>query len=105
MVEFQHFNVFIAHFEKVGLYWVWSVRNSVSSYVFCVTVFTGSTEATSFKLSVHMDNALLYRGFEIRTLCFYSSLYLSIFLSFQGKFVSQFSQELLKQQTSNMTYL
>ena len=43
------------------------------------------------KLGVHTDNELLYCGIENRTPCFYSSLYLSIFLSFKAKFVSQFS--------------
>ena len=31
------------------------------------------------KLGIHMDNELLYYGIENRTLCSYSSLYLSIF--------------------------
>ena len=31
------------------------------------------------KLGIHMDNELLYYGIESRTLCSYSSLYLSIF--------------------------
>ena len=31
------------------------------------------------KLSIHMDNELLYYGIENRTLCSYSSLYLCIF--------------------------
>ena len=38
------------------------------------------------KLSIHMDNELLYCEIENQTLCFYSSLYLSIFLSFTAKF-------------------
>ena len=35
----------------------------------------------------------------------YSSLYLSIFLFFMAKFVSQFSPELCKRESSNMVYL
>ena len=54
------------------------------------------------KLCVHMDNELLYGGFENQTLCSYFSLYLSIFLSFKAKFVSQFSPELCKLESSNM---
>ena len=38
---------------------------------------------------------------ENRTPCSYSSLYLSIFLSFKAKFVSQFSLELCKLESSN----
>ena len=57
------------------------------------------------KLGIHMDNELLYCGFENRTPCYYSSLYLSIFLSFKAKFVSQFSPELCKLESSNMVYV
>ena len=46
------------------------------------------------KLGMHMDNELLYCGIDNWTPCSYSSLYLSIFLSFKAKFVSQFSREL-----------
>ena len=52
-----------------------------------------------------MDNELLYCGIENRTSCSDSSLYLSIFLSFKAKFVSQFSQELYKVESSNMVYI
>ena len=48
------------------------------------------------KLGIHMDIELLYCGIENQTPCSYPSLYLSIFLSFKAKFVSQFSQELCK---------
>ena len=54
------------------------------------------------KLCIHMDNELLYCGIENRTSCSYSSLYLSIFLSFKAKYVSQFSPELCKLESSNM---
>ena len=54
------------------------------------------------KLGVHMDNELLCYGIENRTPCSYSSLYLSIFLSFKAKFVSLFSPELCTLESSNM---
>ena len=52
-----------------------------------------------------MDNELLYCGTENWTLCYYSFLYLSIFLSFTAKFVSQFSLELCKLESSNMVHI
>ena len=45
-----------------------------------------------------MDNELLYP-------CSYSSLYLSIVLSFKAKSVSQFSPELCKLESLNMVYI
>ena len=48
---------------------------------------------------------LLYFGIENRTPCSYASLYSSIFLSFKAKFVSQFSPELCKLESSNMVYI
>ena len=57
------------------------------------------------KLGVHMDNGLLYYGIENQTPYSYSSLYLSIFLSFNAKFVSQFFPELCKLESSNMVYI
>ena len=57
------------------------------------------------KLGIHMDNELLYCWIENRTPCFYSSLYLSIFLSFKAKFVSLFSPRLCKLESSNKVYL
>ena len=65
-------------------------------HVSIVTVFSGTTETGRLKLGIHMGNELLSRGIENRAHCFYSSLYLSVFMSFQVKFVSQFSQELCK---------
>ena len=62
-------------------------------------------KARILKLCIHMDNDLLYCGIENRAACSYSSLYLSIFLSFKAKFVSQFSQELYKIESSNMVYI
>ena len=53
-----------------------------------------------------MDNKLLlYCGTENQTPSSYSSLYLSIFLSFKAKFVSQFSPELCKLESSNVVYI
>ena len=54
------------------------------------------------KLCIHMDNELLYCGIENQIPCSYSSLYLSVFLSFKAKYVSQFSPELCKLESSNM---
>ena len=67
--------------------------------------FSGIFKARMLKLCVHMDNELLYCGIEYRTPCSYSSLYLSIFLSFKAKFVSQFSPELCKLESSNIVYI
>ena len=49
-----------------------------------------------------MDDELLYCGIENQIPCSYSYLYLSIFLSFKAKYVSQFSPELCKLESSNM---
>ena len=57
------------------------------------------------KLGILMDNELLYCRIESQTPCLCSSLYLSIFLSFKAKFVSQFSPELCKLESSNMVYI
>ena len=57
------------------------------------------------KLGIHMDNELLYYGIENRTPCCYASHYLSIFLSFKANFVSLFSLELCKLESSNMLYI
>ena len=62
----------------------------------CVGVFSGTVKARMLKLGVHTDNEFLYCGIENRTPCSYSSLELSIFLSFKTKFVSQFSPEMCK---------
>ena len=67
-----------------------------------VDVFSGTFKARMLKLCIHMDNELLYCGIENRTPCSYSSLYLSILLSVKAKFVSQFSPELCKLESSNM---
>ena len=89
------------------LYWIWSVCNSVITQLrnsvrfFCVTIFSGTITARILKLGVQMDNELLYCGIENRTPCLYSFLYLSILLSFKAKFVSQFSSELCKLESSN----
>ena len=57
------------------------------------------------KLGIHMDSVLLYYGIENWTPCSYSSLYLSFFLSFKANFVSLFSLELCKLESSNMLYI
>ena len=69
---------------------------------FCVRVFSGTLKARMLKLGIHIDNELLYCGIENRTPCSYFSLYLSIFLSLTAKFVSQFSSEMCKLESSNM---
>ena len=71
----------------------------------CVGVFSGTIIARILKLGIHMDNELLYCGIENQIPCSYSSLYLSIFLSFMAKFVSHFSLELCKLESSNMVYI
>ena len=58
---------------------------------FGVGVFSGTFKARMLKFVLHIDNELLYCGIEKQTPCSYSSLYLSIFLSFKAKFVSVFS--------------
>ena len=58
----------------------------------CVGVFSGIFKARMLKLGIRMDNKLLYYGIENQTSCSYSSLYLSIFLSFKAKFVTVFSR-------------
>ena len=61
--------------------------------------------ARMLKLGIHMYNELLYYQIENRTPCSYSSLYKSTFLSFRAKFVSQFSPELCKLESSNLIYI
>ena len=56
----------------------------------CVRVFSGTIAARIWKHGIHMDNEL-YCAVGNRTHCSYSSLYLSIFLSFKAKFVSVLS--------------
>ena len=55
----------------------------------CVEVFSEIFEARMLKLCIHMDNELINCGIENWTPCSYSSLYLSIFLSFTAEFVSK----------------
>ena len=71
------------------------------TFKICVGVFSGTFKARMLK----QGNELLYCGIENQTPCSYSSLYLSIFLSFKAKFVSQFSQELHKVEFSNIIYI
>ena len=72
---------------------------------FVLEFYSGTIKARMSKLCIHMDNELLCCGIENRTPCSYSSLYLSIFLSFKAKFVSQFFLELCKLESSNMAYV
>ena len=76
----------------------------MSTLKICVGVFSGTLKARMLKLGKHIDNELLYSGIDNRTPCSYSSLNLSIFLSFMAKFVSQFSPEMCKLDSSNMVY-
>ena len=69
------------------------------TFKICVGVFSGTFKARMLKLGIHME--LLYCGIENWFPCSYSSLYLSIFLSFKDKFMSQFSPELCKLESSN----
>ena len=71
----------------------------------CVRLFSGIFKARMLKLGILIENELLYCEIENGTPCSYSSLYLSIFLSFKAKFVSQFSPELCKLESSNMVYI
>ena len=71
----------------------------------CVGVFPRTIVARILKLGILMDSELLYCGIEIQTPCSNSSLYMSIFLSFKAKFVSQYSLELCKLESSNMEYI
>ena len=65
-----------------------------------MSVLSGTIVARILKHVIHMDNELLNCGIENWTHCSYSCLNLSIFLSFKAKFVSQFSQELFKFESS-----
>ena len=48
----------------------------------CAGVFSGIFKTRMLKLGIHIASELLYYGIENRTLCSYSSLYLSIFIQF-----------------------
>ena len=48
----------------------------------CVGVFSGIFKARMLKLGIHVDNDLLYYGFENRSPCSYSSLSFSFFIQF-----------------------
>ena len=70
-----------------------------------VGVFSGIFKARMLKLGIYMDNEFLYCGIKNWTTCSYSFLRLSIFLSFTAKFLSQYSSELCKLESSNMVYI
>ena len=67
-----------------------------------VGVFSGTFKARILNFGIQIDNEMLNCEIENRTPCSYSSLYLSIFLSFKAKFESQFSLELCKLESLNM---
>ena len=90
--------LYFIHFFFLSLYYMLTFK-------ICVWVFSGTFKARMLKLDIHIGNELLYCGIENRTRCSYSSLYLSIFLSFKAKFVSHFSPELCKEEFSNMVYI
>ena len=85
----------------MGLYWILSVRNSIKSFT---PYFSGTVGARILRLGIHMDNELLNCGIENRADYSHSFFFLSIRL-FQGKVVSQFSQELCKLISSSLAYL
>ena len=68
-------------FFFLSLYYMLTLKN-------CVGVFSWIFKAVKLKLGIHIDNELLYYGIENPTLCYYSSLYLSIF--YPGFFVFVF---------------
>ena len=57
----------------------------------CVRVFSGNIGTRILKLYVHINDVLWYGVIEDQSHCSYSSLYLSIFLSFLDKFCHIFS--------------
>ena len=56
------------------------------------------------KLCIHMDNEFLYCGIENQILAFINPFICPFFLSFKAKFVSQFSPEPYKLESSNVVY-
>ena len=73
------------------------------TFKICVGVLSGTLKARMLKLGIHME--LLYCMIENRTPCSYFFLNLSIFLYFKAKFVSHFSPELCKLESSNIIYI
>ena len=72
-----------SYFYIFHLFFFPSLYNTLTLKI-CVGVFSGTFKARMLKLCIYMDNELLYCGIKIQTLCSYSSLYLSIFLSFKA---------------------
>ena len=77
-----------------------------------VRVFSGSVEARILKLCIFMDNDLLYLGgggggggLKMRLIALILPFICPFFSLFKAKFVSQFSQELCKLQSTNMVYI
>ena len=92
MVYICRMSDFIVGFRRMIMALIFSIFHSffflslynMLTFKIYVKVFSGTYKARILKLSIHMDNELLYFGIEILTPCFYSSLYLSIFLSFKA---------------------
>ena len=80
------------------------ILNYMLTLKICVEVFSGTLKARMLKFGIHIDNELLYYGIENQTPFSYSSIYLSIFLSFKAKFVSLFTPELCKLESPYMVY-
>ena len=79
-----------------------------SSFFPYVGVFSKTFKARMLKLGMHMDNELLYCGIWNRTpslkfFCFF--FFFFFFLSFKAKYVSLFSPELCKLESSNVVYM
>ena len=55
----------------------------------CDRVFSDSIKARILELGICLDDELLDYGIDTQAHCYHYFLYLSIFLSFQGKFVSR----------------
>ena len=67
-----------------------------------MSVFSRSIEARILELGICMDDKFWSGVIENQAQCCYSFIHISSFLSFHGKFVSQFSQELLKLESSTL---
>ena len=70
-----------------------------------LSFFTRTIKARILNLGILMDYELLQCQIEEQAHCPCQSLYLSIYLSFQGELLSQFSQEQCPLKSSNMAYI
>ena len=98
--------------ETQGHGFYFSISIHFSSFFPYVGVFSKTFKARMLKLGMHMDNELLYCGIENRSPSLYLSIFFFIFfyfffffLSFKAKYVSQFSPELCKLESSNVVYM